>query len=301
VTVNKNQTLSIEVVTEGGGDVFAVFYIDGSSQGSQIVPLAVLAGDGEVPWLEEYAGYTVKIEFYSFWYGEGPNAIEPALCTLETTYESAGGGATYTPAPLPAQTSSITPCSAASGSGAGGNSFAIAGAFASPITNVSVGGVTLPASAWVQTPTSVTITMPAGTAGTVPIQLDNGRRPALSPCDYTYLTSASVQPLAKALKLKVFFGLGSNKITATESAKLKALAKKLAGLGAKITIVVTGYAQPTPGSEKTDGALSKRRASAVAAYLTKAGVTTKLTYAGAGRTTINTASSRYVEIVADNS
>ena len=59
------------------------------------------------------------------------------------------------------------------------------------------------------------------------------------------------------------------------------------------------------GSEKLEegprGALSKRRASAVAAYLKKAGVTTKLTYAGAGRATVNTASSRYVEIVADNS
>ena len=212
-----------------------------------------------------------------------------------------GGGGNYTPAPLPVQTSSITSCVAATGSATGGNSYAITGTFTTPITNVSVGGVVLPATAWVQTPTSVTITMPARSAGSAAIQIYNGQSPLLSPCDYTYLTSASVQPLAKALKLKVFFGLGSNKITAAESAKLKAFAKKLAGLGAKITLIVTGYAQPTPGSEKTDGALSKRRASAVAAYLKKAGVTTKVVYAGAGRASVNTASSRYVEIVADNS
>ena len=265
----------------------------------ELLPFYLEGVEVTIPWTAEFAGKTAYVYFKSFWYDEGTTtAIEPSLCSLTFTF-GPDTQVQATPKKLP-QTSTITSCSAPSGSGDGGNSVVISGAFATPVQSIDVGGVTLAASAWVQTATSVTITMPPGAAGSVPIQMENGRSPSLSPCNYTYLTSAKKQPLAKALKLKVFFGLGSNKITAAESAKLKAFAKKLAGLGAKITLTVTGYAQPTPGSEKTDGALSKRRASAVAAYLKKAGVTTKVVYAGAGRASVNTASSRYVEIVADN-
>jgi outer membrane protein OmpA-like peptidoglycan-associated protein len=83
--------------------------------------------------------------------------------------------------------------------------------------------------------------------------------------------------------------------------QLRSLAQQIAGLGRSITIRVTGYAQPTPGSEATDGALSRRRAAAVAQILRKLGVNTKVIYVGAGRAAINNAKSRYVEIVAANS
>ena len=214
------------------------------------------------------------------------------------------------PLPLPAQTSSITSCQVPTGPTSGGNSYSIAGSFTTPITNIEVGGIVLARSAWVQTATSVTITMPANAAGSVAVRILNGQSPTLSACNYTYVaagspnptgsTSIADKPLASTLKLKVFFALGSSAITNPEKRKLKSLVEKIKGLGNKITINVTGYAQPTPGSEKTDGALSRARAAVVTTYLRKAGVDTIVIYAGAGRATANVASSRYVEIVANN-
>jgi outer membrane protein OmpA-like peptidoglycan-associated protein len=210
----------------------------------------------------------------------------------------------------PAQTSTIPSGQGGTGPTTGGNPYVITGSFTAPITSVQINGVTLPPSAWVQTATSITITMPAGAEGTVTIQIINGQSPLLPAISYTYKAPAPStvtepvvtvdKPLASTVKFKVFFGLGSKEITTAEKNKLKELATQIAGLGNKITIRVTGYAQPTPGSEKTDGALSKARASAVASYLRKAGVDTTVTYVGAGRAKTNNASSRYVEIVANN-
>jgi outer membrane protein OmpA-like peptidoglycan-associated protein len=98
----------------------------------------------------------------------------------------------------------------------------------------------------------------------------------------------------------MYFDLGSSAINMTNSNTLKNLAKRISGLGASIKISVTGFAQPTPGSEKTDLALSKRRAASVAKTLRNFGVNTKVTFAGAGRALKNVPSSRYVEIVVTN-
>ena len=247
-----------------------------------------------------------------------PNTVASAT-TYTITATNASGSATQSftltvtaalAAPAPSQTSSISSCAVATGSTTGGNKYAISGSFISPISNVQVGGLLLPLSSWVQTSTSVTITMPANVAGTVPIIIYNGQSPSLSSCSYTYVTPTGTssqintpkvkQPLATTLKLKIFFGMGSNNITSAERIKLKSLAGKIAGLGSNITITATGFAQPTLGSKKTDGALSKARAAAVASYLRKAGVDTTVFYAGAGRAKKNVASSRYVEIVAKN-
>jgi outer membrane protein OmpA-like peptidoglycan-associated protein len=101
--------------------------------------------------------------------------------------------------------------------------------------------------------------------------------------------------------LKIYFGLGSSKIQGGELAKVRSLAKLLAGYGKAISITVSGFAQPTPGSEKSDLALSASRARAVADLLRASGVTTKIVYLGAGRAKANIPTSRYVQIVATNS
>jgi flagellar motor protein MotB len=250
-----------------------------------------------------------------------PSTVAPAT-TYTVTATNASGSTTQTfvltvtaavidsnnPLPPPVQISSISSCQAATGPTTGGSTYSISGSFVTPIFNVQVGGEILPQSSWVQTPTSVTITMPINAAGVVPIIIYNGQVPLLDGCQYTYVTPTStqvttpksVQPLASSLKLRVFFRLSSSKITSAEKIKLKTFSAKIAGLGNKITITVTGYAQPTPGSEKTDGALAKARAAAVASYLRQAGVDTNVMYAGAGRAAINRASSRFVQILANN-
>jgi outer membrane protein OmpA-like peptidoglycan-associated protein len=107
-------------------------------------------------------------------------------------------------------------------------------------------------------------------------------------------------PLVKTLTTKVFFDMGSHQVIGKNLEAVRALAPVIAGLGKSITIQITGYAQPTPGSEATDGALSERRAAQVSKILRAAGVTTKIVYTGAGRAALNIPSSRYVEIVAAN-
>ena len=122
--------------------------------------------------------------------------------------------------------------------------------------------------------------------------------PTITP---TPATTPLQKPLKSQLTVKIYFDLGSHSVKGSNTKKLKLLAEKIAGLGKRITILVTGYAQPTPGSEATDGRLSKQRAAAVAKLLRNAGVDTKVTYVGAGRAEINAPSSRYVEIVVANS
>jgi outer membrane protein OmpA-like peptidoglycan-associated protein len=125
-----------------------------------------------------------------------------------------------------------------------------------------------------------------------------------TPTETTTVTAPPVVkggPLESTLRLNVYFDMGSSKVYGSNLSKLQDLATKLSGLGKEITISITGYAQPTPGSEATDGKLSEDRAAAVAKILRQFGVTTKVIYKGAGRATLNVPSSRYVEIVAANS
>ena len=114
-------------------------------------------------------------------------------------------------------------------------------------------------------------------------------------------TSTSAGPLASPISLETHFDMGSDVVKGADLAQLQKLARKIAGLGKAITIQVIGYAQPTPGTEATDGPLSARRAANVAKILKQDGVTTKVVYLGAGRATVNDPSSRYVKIVAANS
>ena len=139
-------------------------------------------------------------------------------------------------------------------------------------------------------PTPVT-TPPTGTASSTSI-------PAQS--SSTSVTPTHVSPLRSNIALKIYFDLGSYAINSSNLGKLQNLSSRIAGLGKEITITITGYAQPTPGSQATDGLLSQRRAAQVARILRENGVTTRVIYAGAGRAAINAPSSRYVEIVASN-
>lgn len=112
--------------------------------------------------------------------------------------------------------------------------------------------------------------------------------------------SSERAPLEKPLSLKVYFALSSFKVDSKSLYIIQTFASQISGLGKKITVSITGYAQPTPGSEATDGILSENRAAAVAKALRKYGVTTKVIYKGAGRAELNLPASRYVEIVAAN-
>ena len=94
--------------------------------------------------------------------------------------------------------------------------------------------------------------------------------------------------------------MASFTLSAANRVKLQEFAKKVVDLEMDATITVTGYAQPTPGSELTDDSLSLNRALGVAKSLSNLGVTNNIVSKGAGRTKVNLPKSRYVEIVVSN-
>ncbi len=103
---------------------------------------------------------------------------------------SGGSGGQQAPAPAPApdpvQVSAVTTANGGTGSTAGGNAVTIGGSFPTRIVSITVGGRTLDPSQWVQTGSTVTITMPAHESGPVSIQIFNGQMPLLPPIQYTY-------------------------------------------------------------------------------------------------------------------
>ncbi len=242
------------------------------------------------------------------------------------------------PAPAPVQTSTITGIAPDTGSVVGGYSVTITGTFPTLIVGVTCGGNKLAAGSWVQTTTTIKFLMPAHIEGKVTCLVDNALTPLLPPQAFTYIPvevtptptptpsptptptpsptptpnggaptpsptptpSVKPKPLKTTIDTKIYFDMGSAVVKGANLVTLKKLAIKLRGLGKTITITITGYAQPTPGSEKTDVKLSADRAAAVAKILKTAGVNTKVTYAGVGRAKINLPTSRYVEIVVNN-
>jgi len=235
----------------------------------------------------------------------------------------------YTPSPAQqSKISSITPIEATELTE---QSVVLAGSFIESIIGIQVDGNPLPFGSWKQIKNAISFVMPSKSAGTYLIQLYNGAVPLLEVQSFTYTKKSPVvkpaptptpiskpavspeksesgsssdqprlNPLKSTITTNIYFDMASYVINSKNFIKLAALAKRISGLGSNITIAITGYAQPTPGSEATDGLLSKRRAAAVAKIMRQYGVNTKIIYKGAGRAAVNDATSRYVQIIAAN-
>ena len=252
------------------------------------------------------------------------------IWTLRSNYvSSTSSTSAYAPSPL--QMSKIDSLFPNSGELEKATSAVISGKFVETVLRIVVNGVGLPSESWKQTSTAISFLMPSLKAGTYSIELFNGSVPLLptqsfevkevqasrpvvdtatntapapqisKPRDDQTSDRRGTRPLSKSLLINVYFDMASYVINSKNFIKLAALAKRISGLGSNITIAITGYAQPTPGSEATDGLLSKRRAAAVAKIMRSFGVNTKIIYKGAGRAAVNDPSSRYVQIVAANS
>jgi len=239
------------------------------------------------------------------------------------------------PIPDPIQSSTISDVSPLTGPLAGATVVNVAGSFAGcRVLNVSVDGTNLPVSKWMSSPDGVSITMPAHRAGAVEIMIWDGCAPVLQPISYLYANPAQAvtapaapansvesttagistpaaadtstpvaQPVAPASpapvskKIEIYFAMASHKVGSSAIAKVERFAKEIAKLGSDISVIVKGYAQPTPGTESTDGALSERRAAEIAKILNNSGISASIAYSGAGRAKLNLPTSRYVEVV----
>ena len=117
--------------------------------------------------------------------------------------------------------------------------------------------------------------------------------PSASPTPSTSPTTAAKKPAV----FEFYFDLGSYQLTYKGSTALRILAAKISGLGHAISLSVIGFAQPIGGSNAADIALSQKRAAVVTKFLRENGVNSTITYLGAGRTAVNAATSRVVEVV----
>jgi outer membrane protein OmpA-like peptidoglycan-associated protein len=213
----------------------------------------------------------------------------------------------------------------------------ISGSFVENVSNIAIGSTLLPAGSWKQTPSTLSFVMPSNSAGSYGVQIFNGSAPVLAPITFTFTATlpipvvsptpkatprpiASLKPRAtpthravatptptpsasptavakKPVSLKVYFDLGSYRLTPAGSSALQVFAAKFEALGKKISLTVTGFAQPIGGSALADIALSQKRAAEVTKYLHLMGINSTITTYGAGRTAVSAATSRYVEVV----
>jgi len=109
------------------------------------------------------------------------------------------------------------------------------------------------------------------------------------------VTPSSPEALSK--KIDIYFAMASHKVGSSAIAKIQKFATEIAKLGSDISVRVAGYAQPTLGTESTDGALSERRAAEIAKIINNSGISASIAYSGAGRAKLNLPTSRYVEVV----
>jgi outer membrane protein OmpA-like peptidoglycan-associated protein len=339
VTAPVKDATPVEIVALGNGYTGTISWASSSGAlVGNFLPATVYTATVTLTARAGYTFNTITQNFFTVESATATNPAGSGVVTA--IFPATGGGApapaqdpVEISVPSPRQQSKVLSINPASAPELTQTTVVISGEFAETVVNILIGGVELPAGAWKQTQNQVSFTIPVKKAGSYSIQLYNGSIPLLEPLSFSFTlaSESSVQtpitkpspnseteiskeigqttnsvkpeaskPLQKTVVTRIYFDLGSSAINMASTNTLKNLAKRISGLGSSIKISVTGFAQPTPGSEKTDLALSKRRAASVAKALRNFGVNTKVTYAGAGRALKNVPSSRYVEIVVTN-
>lgn len=198
-------------------------------------------------------------------------------------------------------------------------SIVLSGKFPEPIVNIVLNQEPISPTEWRQTPVSVTI--PDVAPGNYVVQIFNGAVPLLpeqkvsvvkviapipapipapqvkvEPTPPTTVEAPAVINVPVQVQaLKVYFAMASARLEESSKAAISAWFEEF-GDSAQM-LKITGYAQATPKGASLDPALSARRARAVKHFFIELGYTGKFRTSGAGRTTLNKAESRYVEVV----
>ncbi|NDF03190.1 MAG: hypothetical protein EB067_07190 [Actinobacteria bacterium] len=107
--------------------------------------------------------------------------------------------------PDPIQQSKITSIIPANTQDVMAVTIVLAGTYVEKITAIQIDGIPLPFESWTQTPSSVSIKMPARTAGTYQIQVYNGSVPLLSSQSFTFKASSVAVPPTFITKPKVTY------------------------------------------------------------------------------------------------
>ena len=101
--------------------------------------------------------------------------------------------------PDPVQQSKITSIIPANAQDGMEVTVVLAGTFVEKITSIHINGISLPVESWTQTPSSISIKMPARIAGNYQIQVYNGSVPLLNSQSFTVkASSVAVSPTVNA-------------------------------------------------------------------------------------------------------
>ena len=96
--------------------------------------------------------------------------------------------------PDPVQQSKITSISPANAQDVTEVTVVLAGTFVEKITSIHINGISLPVESWTQTPSSISIKMPARIAGNYQIQIYNGSVPLLNSQSFSVKASSVAVP-----------------------------------------------------------------------------------------------------------
>lgn len=226
-------------------------------------------------------------------YSISPAVTDPGLKFDSTTGHLTGiptvatGGTTYTISVLDGSLSPISLTYSLTVVGAAGNS---SGSAPANVDSSNNGAASAPATNSEDKNSESSTTGAASPEETSTATSKPSPTPEASGADGTAPASVAI------FLTKLYFDMGSSKVSKFNLSKLEELAKKIILLGDGVTITISGFAQPTVGTDVSDLALSASRASNVSQILRKFGVTTKITKKGLGRDTLNLPSSRRVEI-----
>jgi hypothetical protein len=134
--------------------------------------------------------------------GDGASYANSAASNLTSITTSSSAPI---PVPAPLQQSSISSISPASVTAGSTASATISGNFAEKITNITVNGRFLPIGGWTQTPSTVTLSIPTGSTGTVSIQIYNGSAPVLAAQTVQVVAAPPAVVAAAPVKQKVIY------------------------------------------------------------------------------------------------
>jgi len=142
--------------------------------------------------------------------GDGSSVLLAAASIgtiLRTTWQSVLPASLYAapPVPDPLQQSTITAIAPTTGVANAPTNITASGNFIEKISAIQINGVGIATGSWVQTPTSITFTIPVKVAGKYSIQIYNGSAPVLAEQTLTISAAPTPASLQKSPKQKVTY------------------------------------------------------------------------------------------------
>ncbi len=180
--------ISFVAPMDDGGDFISQYTVTSSPTGVQQTISQRGGGTFQVTSLVAGTSYTFTVT--------ATNSVGKSLASTPSNSISSGPAPQQVSIsiPSPRQQSQISDLSVSTGKAGMKTPVLVSGSFIEKIVNIFINGNHAPVENWVQTPNSISFTMPALSAGRYVIQLYNGSAPVLKALNFTVETSDAPQP-----------------------------------------------------------------------------------------------------------